>query len=464
MLIRLPLALVLVLGVADTNAQSAWTPLAGGAGVPGARAEHVLIGDLARGGLVLFGGRDSAGTLLADTWTWDGLGWTQRSPSRSPGPRRAVAAAWDHVRGLVVLFGGYDAAGLALDELWSWDGNDWTLAAPVPGTGPTARAAATLAGGPGDGRLVLFGGVDALGVVLAETWSWDGAAWTRRTPTSSPSPRFGARAAPDLLRRRALLYGGHAAGGGGAETWEWDGSVWRLRQLASPPGIRTRHALAFDASRARVVIHGGTDGVTYAFADSWEWDGGSWQRLNSAVIPTAVVDAAMGYDAARASLVRFGGFDGIASNAAMWSLGSVNPAEAIPYGVGCAGTAGVPQLTLREFEGPWLGDTFTQVASRLPATAPMAFQVGFSRTLWAGQSLPLPLDPIGMTGCSVYVSIDAVGVVVAAAGRATLGLTVPFDPVIVGARLFGQCVVIDPGANPAGVTLSSALEFRIGRR
>src|SRR2546422_7133759 len=90
--------------------------------------------DAARGQVVLFGGC-CAGDLLGDTWTWDGIDWTQRTPAHAPSARFATMA-YDAARGQVVLFGGlYN--GTSFDDTWTWDGTDWTQRTPAHA--PSAR-------------------------------------------------------------------------------------------------------------------------------------------------------------------------------------------------------------------------------------------------------------------------------------------------------------------------------------
>src|SRR5436190_1054795 len=74
---------------------------------PPAREGMGMAYDAARSETVLFGGIDASGTLLGDTWTWDGRAWTQEHPAASPPARYAMGMAYDAARGEVVLFGGY---------------------------------------------------------------------------------------------------------------------------------------------------------------------------------------------------------------------------------------------------------------------------------------------------------------------------------------------------------------------
>lgn len=61
---------------------------------------------------------------LADTWTWDGLGWSVVSAQSAPSVIMA-AMAYDSLRQRVVRFGGRLADPSAppgfLDDTWEWD-------------------------------------------------------------------------------------------------------------------------------------------------------------------------------------------------------------------------------------------------------------------------------------------------------------------------------------------------------
>ena len=104
---------------------------------------------------VVFGGDN--GTVLGDTWTFDGTTFTLLGPSPAPTPR------YDHnavaLSGNVVLFGGEGASGGLLNDTWTFHGGSWT---PVTtATAPVARYDHGMAGL--GGRVILFGGYGASG-------------------------------------------------------------------------------------------------------------------------------------------------------------------------------------------------------------------------------------------------------------------------------------------------------------
>src|SRR2546422_8529348 len=98
--------------------------------------------DAARGQVVLFGGC-CAGDLLGDTWTWDGIDWTQRTPAHMPSPRFGPGATYDARTRQVVLFGG--ATGgcgyVCFADTWTLNGTSWRIPFPAaitltPSSGP----------------------------------------------------------------------------------------------------------------------------------------------------------------------------------------------------------------------------------------------------------------------------------------------------------------------------------------
>src|SRR5947208_12730816 len=72
--------------------------------VPLPRVEAGMVYDDATGQVVLFGGFGTGPSgMLSDTWTWDGTGWTQRTPAHAPPARYQMGMAYDAAHGQVVL-------------------------------------------------------------------------------------------------------------------------------------------------------------------------------------------------------------------------------------------------------------------------------------------------------------------------------------------------------------------------
>ncbi|HZZ35911.1 MAG TPA: kelch repeat-containing protein [Caulobacteraceae bacterium] len=271
---------------------------------PSPRTGHAMVFDPARGKLVLFGGL-VGGKTAGDTWEWDGKLWTQVQDTGPPA-RAFHGMAYDPAGQRVLVFGG--AAKVVddrayLGDTWGWDGQLWVQLAD---TGPSARQAPAMATDPRRGRVVLFSGGE-IGAQdanqgLADTWEWDGAAWTQVADTGPPA-RLDAKMAWDAGAETLVLFGG-AGGGVLRDTWGWDGAVWK--QLADTgPSARFGHAMA--SVDSAVLLFGGlaADAAT-RMNDTWAWRSGAWMQTQD-MGPPPRSDHAMACASAAGDITLFGG-------------------------------------------------------------------------------------------------------------------------------------------------------------
>lgn len=112
--------------------------------------------------------------------------------------------------------------------------------------------------------------------------------------------------------------------------------------------------------------------------------------------------------------------------------------------------------------GPWIAERhriFVQNTRPVPLTIAMA--IGF-------QNIGIvPLDGIGLTGCTIESSFDIVQPLGTAVqnGLLTLDYVVGNDPTLVGVRYWMQAIGAGAaGLNPLGVDLSRSVELLIGSR
>lgn len=247
-----------------------WTCIAGGG--PAGRAGAFMAFDVARGRLVLFGGRTlgPGGQLFRDTWEWDGREWSRRDTA-GPGPRYHGAIAYDAVRHQVVLAGGGSPSG-RLADAWAWNGRTWdAIALRMPAGGvvdaliPTARGLLLLAAVP-DGASSCAEGL------RARVFSMAGDALVANgEPGPCLSPVAPAAAIDDGL----VLYLGWNANEP-PSSWTWRNGRWG-RHAVVPARRRDSYA-AYDEYRRRVVLYGGSTEST-TLGDTWEWDGSAWRRV-----------------------------------------------------------------------------------------------------------------------------------------------------------------------------------------
>lgn len=221
--------------------------------------------------LILYGGASGAGgatTMLSDTWAFDGQLWTQLSPAASPGSRIWHGLATDSTD-RVLLFGGCTGNPCSFrNETWRFDGTNWTkpCGTPVCGGSPSARLVIGQMATDASGKVILFGGPTAAGTFPADTWSWNGTAWSQITATGSPTGRSGgAMAKVNYFGTWGLLL----YGGGtdqlplSNETWLFlldaggTSGQWYRVQCCGTPGPRQTFGMALNPADGKIVQFGG---------------------------------------------------------------------------------------------------------------------------------------------------------------------------------------------------------------
>lgn len=248
--------------------------------------------------------------------------WEQLSPLAAPSARYQHAMVFDAKRGEVVLFGGRNNDGVLLNDTWVWNGTTWTQ--KMPATSPPARQDITHAMAYDAARevVVLFGGYKQPSN-LGDTWTWNGATWTQQQPADAPAARSGHALAYDAARQEVVLYGGNGNNSPG-DTWVWNGTAWTEKSPAQLPGGLVDATLTYDAVREEVVLFGGHSSILFhAMEDTWVWNGISWNLKNPSVLPPRRRSHSAAYDAARQRVVVFAGIGQSASPADTWTWGGI---------------------------------------------------------------------------------------------------------------------------------------------
>ena len=268
-----------------------WDEVSAEAGVsPPARGDHAMVYDRGRDRVVLFGGFDADSNPLGDTWEWDGDRWEQASfEGTSPPARFWHAMAYDPGREAVVLFGGTSTGEDFLADTWHWNGTAWES---FEGSAP-ARSKHAMSYDPIRETVVLFGGDDAGFDRPGDMWEWDGATWRELFPPTGgalPPARAEHAMATHHDRERIVVFGGIGPFGVVLEdTWEWDGTRWQeLTPRAGGPAGRYWHAMAYDANLGRVALFGGATGANNLMPNElWLWDGWDWESRDATPAPSA---------------------------------------------------------------------------------------------------------------------------------------------------------------------------------
>ena len=270
---------------------------------PSPRASHALAYDTAREVAVLFGGANSSGSVLDDTWEWHSLTmtWVQRFPVHHPPARYGHVMAYDQARRVTVLFGGTDGYP-DYGDTWLWDGNDWTQVSPVNTPGP--RWATSMTYDSQRQAMVLFGGL-ALQLPLGDTWEWDGSNWVEQQ-IPGPSIRCCAGLAYDPTRGIAVLFGGNDAFQAFNDTWERvGGGGWQEVNPSRSPSPRERPGTAYFPRHRSIILYGGEDFSYYD--DTFLWDGRTWRTRQFDPRPAGRCCLGMVYDPRLGGVLIFGG-------------------------------------------------------------------------------------------------------------------------------------------------------------
>ena len=257
------------------------------AGAPPGRWFTQMAYDSLRRQTVLFGGETTVhpggGSTVNDTWTWDGVSWTQATPRDSPPYGNGLTLAWDAGRGQVVYLSG--------DQTWTWDGSNWTHRRPAHS--PGARFNPAMAYYPDLNGIVLFGGAQS------DTWLWDGSDWTQLAGALFTDPQqLWSTMAYDGAHKSLVLAVNHQYNG--VETYRWQDGRWQKVDIEP----------LVSAGQARMVYAPGLSALVYMDNGGQlaTWDGTGWTVRYSAVDRVRTWPG-MAYDAARGVVIIFGGLD-----------------------------------------------------------------------------------------------------------------------------------------------------------
>ena len=193
---------------------------------PGLREGAGMAYDAKREKVILFGGSQS-GDMMNDLWEWDGSQWSQIS-TEGPSPRFPAGFVYDSAREYVLLFGGHSFENQTFKtfgDTWTWDGITWTQ---IEIQGPSPRDGARAVFDPLLNNIFLFGGAEITNNVknLNDTWIWNGNQWSQ-LDVQAPPARVHPILAFDSNRGVIVMTGGsNGPGATLSDTWEWDGTSW----------------------------------------------------------------------------------------------------------------------------------------------------------------------------------------------------------------------------------------------
>lgn len=307
------LSLTLAPGAARASTPN-WYQLSPGTN-PGARQGMAVAYDAAHANVVGFGGQGGLGPLN-DTWIWSGGTWTQVFPANSPSPRSASFMAFDPVAQRVILFAGNttpcNPTCADLSDTWSWDGINWTQL--FPKVSPAARSGHHMVTDRTRNEIVLFGGSHK-GIFLDDTWLWNGSNWIQQSSASAAPVRFYHMMGYDGATGQEVIFGGETMVNGDCatlgDTWTFDGSTW-VQNTSSPAPAARNYGQMVDANSDGIAyLFGGNASMSgpVVFDDTWQWNGASWTQYFPATTPAGRWRMSMVYDAAHHQVLMYGGVD-----------------------------------------------------------------------------------------------------------------------------------------------------------
>jgi len=237
-------------------------------------------------------------------WAFDGQQFVPFTPPTKPARRSEYEIAYDPVRQRLVLFGGrLDSNHTLVNETWEFDGITWTQKSPA--SAPPTRSAHKMFFNPFDQKIVVVGGGS-----YQDYWGYDGNTWIEYgvsfCPTSNPIPGYPSAFAFNTNRNLLIC----VSQGSESKTWEWDGTKSKQVILPIAPSSLHDSSMVYDPIRNRIVLSGSNSGPPYHFNTTWEYDGSNWQPFNQGISvdipPRPLTEAAMEYMHTGASIL-FGG-------------------------------------------------------------------------------------------------------------------------------------------------------------
>ena len=263
----------------------------------------------------LYGGIDE--TLTHDDfWSWSAGQWTFISGDNRPSSCFAPVGTYDTDRKKYVMV-------CNAGNVWEFDGTTWKNSKDLKEV-PPPRRFSSISYDPTLKKTVLYGGYDELDFI-DQTWTWDGAVWTR--VKKNPAKQRGQAAMwYDASLKKTVLYGGIGRQDREsrierfADMWTFDGTGWTKMKIepTATPGMRYGMSTAVDPRNGHLLLFGGlvytkdANDIESQFYtnDMWEWDGAKWTKLTTTAAPEIRENSGFVYDPVRDRMVLFGGYGG----------------------------------------------------------------------------------------------------------------------------------------------------------
>lgn len=147
---------------------------------------------------------------------------------------------------------------------------------------------------------------------------------------------------------------------------------------------------------------------------------------------------------------------------ALGSLEKIPSANANSYGTGC----GSPALVMTPTGMPAIGGMASAAIQNVPSPQTIgAVALGYSNTTsMGGSSLPMDLTSLGMPGCHLLQSGEALGLALTPNLGTVLqfGIAIPNDTLLLGLHFYTQAYCFAPGQNAFAVIVSNGVDWIVG--
>jgi hypothetical protein len=458
---------------------STWSSLGGGLG-DNSDVSSITAFDSGTGpGILVAGSFDKAGGIsVANIARWDGATWSNvgggiSSTTATPPRVLAMTTFLGGSTPILVVGGTFTTAGsTSASNIARWNGTSW---APF-GTGANGSVTGLSVFDDGSGeRLIAWGSFSLIdGSPLSRIASWDGSTWSAVGNPFFNSVKvtcvFDDGSGPALFAAGLTTANSWSVAKLNGATWTPIGNVSGTSQPSFTSMVvantNTPSALWLGGSFTHVGSVA-TEGLA-------SWNGTAWTSLPQALqgwdtplctsLPKVEALAALDLGGRRQLVVggTIGRIGPVPSNGIGRRICTSSPASFLSFGPGCAGTAGVPALSNNDCSLPWTGTTLRLELRQLPPGQPAMLSFGTSNASWGGLPLPVSFAGIGMPGCFAHIHPEVSVLLVNPSGTAQVTLPIPPTASLANFTLYAQGLALDPGANPAGLTVSNASAAVIG--
>jgi len=262
----------------------------------------------------LYGGMNDS-SLATDFWSYANGEWAKLPLDNGPTACGTPNASYDTDRKKLVVF-------CSDSTTYEWDGNAWKQFTGIK-TLPPSRNWSMMSYNPTIKKTVMFGGFGTVDY-LSETWTWDGATWTRVKKNQAP-PRALAAMWFDPKLNKTVMFGGIGRKNSDSrierfnDMWSFDGTGWtQIKNVANVPAPRYGMETALDPRTGKVLLFGGlvlqVNGATQSQVysnDFWSWDGTTWTKIDaSGRIPPPRENGGLAYDPSTGQMALFAGYSG----------------------------------------------------------------------------------------------------------------------------------------------------------